>query len=232
MIRIRRAHERGRVDHGWLDTRHTFSFGGYHDDRFMGYRDLRVINEDRVLPGRGFGRHAHSDMEIVSWVLEGELAHSDSLGSGAVLRPGEIQRMSAGSGIVHSEFNASDSRPVHFLQIWILPAERGIAPSYEQKMFLPEERRGRLCTVVTPGGTGGAVDINQDVTIATGTFARGDSARYALRDGRAAWLQIARGRFDLSGQTLDAGDGAAVTGGEVSFTSLSDGAELLLFDLR
>lgn len=233
MITIRRSSERGQFDHGWLDTKHTFSFADYYDPTHMGFRDLRVINEDRVAPGQGFGRHSHHDMEIVSWVLEGGLAHSDSLGSGSVLRPGEVQRMSAGTGVVHSEFNASDSEPVHFLQIWILPERVGMQPGYEQKAFPIEQRRGRLQRIVSPGGEEGAVTIHQDVSIWNGMFDAGERATFVPGKERHVWVQVARGSFALDGHELGTGDGAAISGeSALELTAGAAGSEVLLFDLR
>lgn len=233
MITIRRSADRGRFDHGWLDTRHTFSFADYYDPAHMGFRDLRVINEDIVARGQGFGRHPHRDMEIVSWVVDGALAHKDSLGSGAVLRKGEIQRMSAGTGVVHSEFNASDSEPVHFLQIWIMPSQAGLTPSYEQKPIPEELRRGRLHPMVTPAGGADAVAINQDVSILSGILDAGDRTRYSLAAGRHAWLQVVSGTVTLNGRALERGDGAAISDErELEIAAGDDGAEVLLFDLR
>lgn len=233
MITLRQSDDRGHFDHGWLDTRHTFSFADYYDPHHMGYRDLRVINEDRVAPGKGFGRHSHRDMEIVSWVLDGGLSHSDSLGSGSVLRPGEIQRMSAGTGVVHSEFNGSATAPLHFLQIWILPDRLGIQPEYEQRAFSLEERTGRLCRIVSPGGEDGAVRIHQDVTIWNGILDREEKASFAPDPGRHVWVQVARGGFRINGVELGAGDGAAINGEpELELTGTAASSELLLFDLR
>lgn len=232
MISVRRSQERGHFDHGWLDTRHTFSFAEYHDPRFMGFRDLRVINEDRVQPGEGFGTHGHRDMEILSYVLEGELAHRDSLGHGETLRPGEVQRMSAGSGIRHSEFNASPTSLLHFLQIWILPARTGIEPGYEQKPFPVEERSGRLRLVASPDGADGSLTIHQDVRVYSGFFASGERDRLELAAGRGAWVQVARGAVRVNGVELSAGDGAAVEGESAVEVEGVEGAEVLAFDLR
>lgn len=234
MITIRKAEARGHFDHGWLDTRHTFSFADYHDPRFMGFRDLRVINEDRVRPGEGFGTHGHRDMEIVSYVLEGELAHRDSTGSGATLRPGEVQRMSAGTGIRHSEFNGSPDAPVHFLQIWIIPEREGLSPGYEQKVFPAEERRGALRLLAAPHGEGGALTLHQDVRLYGSLLPEGTTVTLPLAPGRHAWVQVARGEVELSGERLSAGDGAAVTDEQaLSLRGAGPGeAELLVFDLR
>jgi len=234
MMTIRRADERGHFDHGWLDTRHTFSFADYHDDRFMGFSDLRVINEDRVRPGQGFGTHGHRDMEIVSYVLEGALAHRDSLGTGSTIRPGEVQRMSAGTGIRHSEFNASPDAPVHFLQIWILPERAGTTPSYEQKTFPEADRRGRLRLLASPDGAGGALTVHQDVRLYGAILAKGEEAGLDLGPGRHAWVQVARGEVDANGQRLGAGDGAAVSDERrVVLRGAGDGsADVLVLDLR
>jgi hypothetical protein len=231
MIAVRPAAERGHADHGWLDTRHTFSFASYHDPRHMGFRSLRVINEDRVKPGEGFGTHAHRDMEILTWVLEGALEHKDSMGNGSVIRPGDLQRMSAGTGVTHSEFNPSREEPVHFLQIWLLPRERGLPPGYEQKGFPEEERRGRLRLVAAGDGRDGAVTIHQDADLWTAVLEPGKSVRHALASGRYAWVHVARGVVSLNGSTLGAGDGAAVSGeAALEITGAVD-AEVLLFDL-
>ena len=232
MISVRRSAERGHFDHGWLDTRHTFSFAEYLDPRFMGFRDLRVINEDRVQPGEGFGTHGHRDMEIISYVLEGELAHRDSLGKSETLRPGEVQRMSAGTGIRHSEFNGSATSPLHFLQIWILPAQPGVAPGYEQKAFPEAERRGRLRLVAAPDGAGGALSIHQDVRVYAGSFAPGERDRVELAAGRGAWIQVARGSVRVNGVDLGAGDGAAIEEEAALEIEGVEPSEVLAFDLR
>ena len=232
MISIRRAGERGSADHGWLDTRHTFSFGDYYDERHMGFRDLRVLNEDRVKPGHGFPTHAHRDMEILSWVLEGSLEHRDSLGNGSVIRPGELQRMSAGSGVRHSERNPSGSEALHFLQIWVLPEKNGLSPGYEQKSFPEEDRRGRLRLLASPDGSVGSVSIGQDVRLSGALWKRPESFPYALSPGRAAWVQVARGAIELNGRRLQAGDGAAVTDEPRLELKGESGAESLLFDLK
>lgn len=229
MISIRRAGERGHFDHGWLNTFHTFSFADYHDPDHMGFQSLRVINEDRVAPGQGFGAHRHRDMEIVSYVLEGALAHRDSMGNSGVIRPGDVQRMSAGTGVQHSEFNGSESEPVHFLQIWILPRERGVAPGYEQKAFPIESKRGRLRLVGSPDGRDGSVTIRQDVSLYAGVL-DGDAVRHVLAPERHAWVQVARGEIDLNGNALAAGDGAAISD-ERELRIAGKGSELLLFDL-
>jgi hypothetical protein len=231
MIVVRDRNRRGRTQLGWLDSRHTFSFGDYRDPNHMGFRSLRVINDDRVIPGAGFGTHSHRDMEIVSYVLEGALAHKDSLGTGSTIRPGEVQRMSAGTGIMHSEFNASATEPVHFLQIWIVPDTEGLAPGYEQRRFPPEERRNRFRLVGDHDGTDGAVTIHQDVRLLAATLEAGASMRQPLPAGRYAWLQVAAGVVSLEGDELRAGDGAAITGEATIRLDTTTGAELLLFDL-
>ena len=231
MIAVRPAAERGHADHGWLDTRHTFSFASYHDPRHMGFRSLRVINEDRVQPAEGFGTHAHRDMEILTWVLEGALEHKDSMGNGSVIRPGDLQRMSAGTGVTHSEFNPSREAPVHFLQIWLLPRERGLPPGYEQKRFPQEARRGRLRLIAAGDGREGAVTIHQDADVWTALLQPGESVRHALAPGRYAWLHVARGAVSLNGSTLGAGDGAAVSDEAALEITGAARAEVLLFDL-
>jgi quercetin 2,3-dioxygenase len=231
MITIRRAEDRGHADHGWLNTYHTFSFAGYYDRAHMGFRGLRVINEDRVQPGQGFGTHPHRDMEIISYVLEGGLQHRDSMGNGSIIRPGEVQRMSAGTGVTHSEFNASDSQVVHFLQIWLLPAERGIEPGYEQKGFLPAELDGRLRLVASPDGRDGSVVIHADASLYAGRFEAGVRGELPLPAGRSAWVQVARGLARINGHDLTAGDGAALS--EVASVEVEgvSGAEVLVFNL-
>ena len=230
MITIRRAGERGHADHGWLDTYHTFSFADYHDPDCMGFRTLRVINEDRVAPGRGFGTHGHRDMEIISYVLEGALAHRDSMGTDGVIRPGEVQRMSAGTGVMHSEMNGSEREPVHFLQIWIVPERRNIPPSYEQKAFPDDARRGTLRLVASPDASDGAVKIHQDVRLYT-TLLDGQSVTHDFANGRYGWVQVARGTATVNGHELQAGDGAAIAD-EPTVTITGTNAEVLLFDLN
>lgn len=231
MMYVRRSEERGPTRIGWLDSKHSFSFGGYYDPRFMGIGPLRVINEDKVIPGAGFDTHSHRDMEIISYVLEGALEHKDSLGTGSVIRPGDVQRMSAGTGVSHSEFNASAVDPVHFLQIWIMPEVTGIAPSYEQKMFTPDEKRGRLRLVGARDGRDGAVTIHRDVDLYAGAFDVGERTAHPLRPDRFAWVQIARGAITLNGETLTAGDGAAVKDVERLEIEGSEAAEVLVFDM-
>lgn len=231
MIRIRLAGERGRFDHGWLDTRHTFSFADYFDPGQMGFRSLRVINEDFIQPGQGFGTHPHRDMEIITYVLEGALAHKDSMGNGSVIRPGEVQRMSAGTGITHSEFNHSKSERVHLLQIWLLPERKGITPSYEQKSYPADERKGVLRLVASPDGVDGSVRINQDARLFASLLAAGEQVAHTLSPARHAWIQVARGSVTLNGRRLSQGDGAAASE-EAAITLVgSDAAEILLFDL-
>ncbi len=230
MITIRRAAERGHFDHGWLNTYHTFSFADYHDPAHMGFRSLRVLNDDRVAPGQGFGEHRHRDMEIVSYVLEGALAHKDSMGNSGVIRPGDVQKMSAGTGVQHSEFNGSRSEPVHFLQIWIVPEVRGIAPAYEQKTFPPETRRGKLRLIGSCDGRDGSVTIRQDVDAYASVLEKGQAVRHDLAPGRHAWLHVAEGELEVNGNRLDEGDGVAVSG-ESGLDIVGLGAEFLLFDL-
>jgi redox-sensitive bicupin YhaK (pirin superfamily) len=232
MISIRPAQDRGIANLGWLDSRHTFSFGHYYDPKHMGFGPLRVINEDRVRPGAGFDTHGHRDMEIISYVLDGALEHKDSIGTGSVIRPGDVQRMSAGSGIRHSEFNHSKSEPVHFLQIWLLPEQEGISPSYEQKNFADSEKRGRLRLVASHDGRDGSVVIHQDADLYASLLNVDEQVTHALRAGRGAWLQVVRGAVDLNGQALRAGDGAAVSS-EPALTvkAASNDTEILLFDL-
>ena len=231
MISMRRAADRGHANHGWLDSHHTFSFADYYDPREMGFGPLRVINEDRVQAGKGFGTHPHRDMEIISYVLEGELAHKDSLGTGSVIRPGDVQRMSAGTGVLHSEFNQSSDALVHFLQIWIEPNRRGVKPSYEQKTFALEDKRGRLRLVASPDGAEGSVTIHQDVRVYATVLVEAESVSHRLEEGRRAYVHVARGSVVLNGQTLGPGDGAKVTDEtELTLTGARD-AEVLLFDM-
>jgi len=232
MIRIRRSSERGRAEHGWLSSRHTFSFADYHDPEHMGFRDLRVVNEDWVQPGKGFGTHAHRDMEILTWVLEGALEHRDSLGNGSVIRPGDTQRMSAGTGVTHSEYNPSPGELVHLLQIWILPARPGAAPSYEQRHFPEAERRNVLRRVASPDGSDGSVRIHQDVALYATLLEPGKAVRHGLGPGRHAWLQVARGAVDVNGERLATGDGAALGGETAVEIAAREPSEVLLFDLR
>lgn len=231
MIRIRRAAERGQSALGWLSSAHTFSFGEYHDPKHSGFGTLRVLNEDRVAPGKGFGSHPHRDMEILTWVLEGSLRHEDSLGTGSVIVPGDLQRMSAGTGVVHSEWNASDREPVHFLQMWILPAARGGPASYEQRRFAPATLRNALRLVASPDGRDDSVRVGQQATLRVGRLDAGQTLRHTLPRGEDAWLQVARGRVRLGSETLYAGDGAALVEESAIALSAEDDSELLLFEL-
>jgi redox-sensitive bicupin YhaK (pirin superfamily) len=231
MITVRRSADRAHFDHGWLDTRHTFSFADYRDPRFMGFRSLRVINQDRVAPGQGFGTHPHRDMEIVSYVLSGALSHRDSMGNGSTIRPGDVQRMTAGTGVTHSEFNGSDDHPVHFLQIWILPEQPGLPPGYEQRTFPDAEKRGRLRLVASRDGAEGSVTIHQDARILAALLAPGEEVRHGLGPGRHAWIQVLSGEVELEGKRLAPGDGAAVSDtGALALRAVHD-AEVLVFDL-
>lgn len=231
MIAIRRSHERGQADHGWLKSFHSFSFADYYDPRWMGFSALRVINEDLVAPASGFGTHGHRDMEIISYVLEGELAHKDSMGNGSVIRPGDVQRMSAGTGVRHSEFNHAADATTHFLQIWIEPDRTGMPPSYEEKHFSADEKRGRLRLVASPDGADGSVRIHQDARLFVGLFDGAESARLPLAPGRHAYLHVARGEIEANGQTLAAGDALLMK--DESQIELRAGreAEVLFFDL-
>jgi hypothetical protein len=232
MLRIRRAADRGRTDAGWLDSRHTFSFADYRDPAWMGFRALRVVNDDRVAPASGFETHFHRDMEIVSYVLEGALEHRDSLGNGSVIRAGDVQRMSAGTGVEHSEFNPSPTEPVHFLQLWIRPGRYGVAPSYEQTAFPAAERLGRWRIVASPDGREGSVRIHQDADVLLAALREGDEVRHALTPGRGAWLHVAHGRVVACGEALEAGDGIGVENvPDVVVSAKSAAAEVVLFDL-
>jgi redox-sensitive bicupin YhaK (pirin superfamily) len=231
MLTIRRAEDRGHANHGWLDTRHTFSFADYYDPKHMGFRALRVINEDQVQPGKGFGTHGHRDMEIISYVLAGSLEHKDSMGTGSVIRPGDLQRMSAGTGVMHSEYNASKTEPVHFLQIWLTPDKNGIAPSYEQKTLPAENKRGMLRLVASPEGVEGSVTIHADAHVYASALDAGHLVEHVVRPRRHAWIQVVRGRVALDGVELKAGDGVSTSdAGTVAMTGM-EGAEVLLFDL-
>ena len=231
MLQIRRSNERGRFDFGWLDTRHTFSFGDYHDPQHMGFRTLRVMNEDRVQPGLGFGMHPHRDMEIVTLILRGALEHRDSLGNGEILRAGELQRMTAGTGIFHSEFNPSMTEPVHLYQIWLRPRERGLTPGYEQRRFDPAQRDGRWQLVATPDARDESLLIHQDATISLGRVRPGEPLTAEIGPERGAWFQVLDGRVQLDDQTLEAGDGISVEQRSAMTFRSTDGAELLWFDL-
>jgi hypothetical protein len=232
MITIRKSEERGIAEFDWLDSRHTFSFGHYYDPSHMGFGDLRFINEDQVRPGRGFDPHGHRDMEILSYVLEGALEHRDTLGNGTVIRPGEVQRMSAGSGIRHSEYNPSPVDPVHFLQIWIIPDRQGLAPGYEQKHFPEAGRRGRLRLIASSDGRQGSLTIHQDADVYAANLAAGETVHLPLRRGRRAWVQVARGSVAVNGEALDEGDGAALTDESAVDVAADREAEVLVFDLR
>ncbi len=232
MVRIRKAAERGRADHGWLSSRHTFSFADYHDPAHMGFRSLRVINDDQVAPGQGFGAHPHRDMEIFSYVLAGALEHRDSLGNGRVLRPGQIQLMSAGTGVAHSEFNPSPAEPTHFLQVWILPNRRGLVPSCTEWHPQPEHAQAAKVLVISPDGREGSAVIHQDAEVYRLKLPAGQSARHELRPGRGAWLQMADGVLTFNGVALATGDGASTeTSGMLTLTAQAD-TEALLFDLN
>ncbi|MBN9276405.1 MAG: pirin family protein [Hyphomicrobium sp.] len=230
-LALRKSEERGKANFGWLDSKHSFSFGHYYDPAHMGFGPLRVINEDRVAPGGGFPTHPHSNMEIISYVLEGALEHKDSIGTGSVIRPGDVQRMTAGSGVRHSEFNASKTEPVHFLQIWIIPEKEGLKPSYEQKSFSTEEKRGQLRLIGSRDGRDGSVTIHQDVSLYATVLKAGDAITHTIAEGRGAWVQVARGAAKLNGTELKAGDGVAVgQSGALTLEGVDDG-EVLLFDM-
>jgi hypothetical protein len=231
MMQLRRSNERGQTKLGWLDSRHTFSFGEYRDPRHMGFQDLRVINEDRVMPGKGFPTHSHRDMEIITYVLEGALAHKDSTGTSSVIRVGDVQRMSAGAGISHSEYNASQTEPVHFLQIWIMPNEAGLKPGYEQRSFDLEKNSGTWVLVAAPEARDGAVKVHQDAELSLAVLPKGEKLIYSLKPGRRAWLQVARGKATLNGSALEAGDGVAITQEEMLEVRALEDAEILVFDL-
>jgi quercetin 2,3-dioxygenase len=231
MLEIRRSADRGYVDHGWLKTSHTFSFADYYDPRWVEYGPLRVINDDRVAPGRGFGKHGHRDMEIITYILAGELEHRDSMGNGSVIRVGDVQRMSAGSGVTHSEFNPSATEEVHFLQIWILPEALRLSPGYEQKTFSAADKRGRLRLIAAHDGAEGAVVIHQDTRVYAGLFTGAEQADFDLPQGRRAWLQVARGALSVGDTRLAAGDGARAAGPARLALHAGTDAEVLLFDL-
>lgn len=231
MVELRKSSERGYADHGWLKSFHTFSFAGYYDARHMGFGPLRVINEDRVDAGQGFGTHPHRDMEIISYVLDGAIEHKDSMGNGSVIQPGDVQRMSAGTGVLHSEYNPSRQDQVHFLQIWIEPSEYGIEPGYEQKHFDAAGKRGVLRLVASPDGREGSVTIHQDAFVYAGLFDGGEQAAHALAEGRRAYVHVARGKLGVNGQILSAGDALKAQGEQVITLSRGENAEVLLFDL-
>lgn len=231
MIQLRKSDERGKVNMGWLDSRHTFSFGHYHDPDHMGFGPLRVINEDRVQPGKGFGAHGHRDMEIISYVIDGALAHRDDLGNGSVIRPGDVQRMSAGTGVQHSEFNDSDDKPVHFLQIWLLPERTGIEPGYEEKRFEREEKLDRLRLVGSANGRDGSVTIHRDADLYAGVLSSETRLSHEFRPGRLGWLQVIEGELLLDDIAMAAGDGAAIAAVDKVAIAAKQDAEILLFDM-
>jgi redox-sensitive bicupin YhaK (pirin superfamily) len=231
MLTLRPASERGHADHGWLDSHHTFSFADYYDPKHMGFRSLRVINDDRVAAGRGFGAHPHRDMEIVTYVLEGALEHKDSMGTGSVIQANDVQKMSAGTGVTHSEQNASRSDPVHFLQIWLLPSKPGLEPNYEQKAFSSADKQGRLRVVASPDGHDGSVTIHADAVVHAGVFTSGESAELTLSAARHAWVQVARGQVRVNGQQLAEGDGLAISDEALVRVEGIDDGEVLVFDL-
>lgn len=230
-LTIRKSAERGHANFGWLDSRHTFSFGHYHDPKHMGFGPLRVINDDRVAAGGGFSAHPHRDMEIISYVLDGALEHKDSLGTGSIIRPGDVQRMSAGSGVRHSEFNASSVEPVHFLQIWIIPEQTGLEPSYEQKSFASSDKRGQLRLIGSRDARHGSVRIHQDVDLYATMLSSGESVSHEIVAGRRGWVQVASGTAKLNGTALAEGDGVAVGASDVLHLQGIDDAEVLLFDM-
>jgi quercetin 2,3-dioxygenase len=232
MLTIRRANERGHANFGWLDSWHSFSFGSYYDPEHMGFSDLRVINDDRVRAGEGFPSHSHRDMEILSYVLEGALAHKDSTGSGGVIRYGDVQRMSAGAGVTHSEMNGSNDEPVHFLQIWLQPARAGLAASYEEKHFAPEDKRGRLRLIASPEGAEGSLTIHQDARVYASILDKGQEVSHTFGAARRGWLQVARGRVLVDGKELAAGDGAALSDQASVTVAGAEPSEVLLFDLK
>lgn len=232
MMQVRKAADRGVADHGWLNSRHTFSFASYMDPSQIGFSDLRVINEDRVAPGQGFGKHPHRDMEIFSYVLEGALAHSDSMGTGSAIKPGDVQLMSAGSGVTHSEFNGSDEAPVHFLQIWIVPEHAGGAPVYQQRHFSDADKRGRLRLIISPDGRDESLRIQQDASVYAGLFDGDESATLTLDGDRHAYVHVARGSIELDGVKLQAGDGVRLRHARSLRLDAGDNAEVLVFDLR
>ena len=232
MINIRRSNERGHANHGWLDTNFTFSFADYYDPRFMGFRDLRVINEDLIEPAQGFPKHGHRDMEIITYMISGELSHRDSMGNADTIRPSEIQRMTAGTGILHSEYSSLTDR-THLLQIWILPEKKNLQPGYEQKLFAREEKQGKLRLVASNGGDDGSVHINQDVKLYASNLANGEEISLDLAHGRHAWIQLISGSLDVNGEKLEPGDGAAISEEKsLKINALADESEFLLFDLK
>jgi hypothetical protein len=231
MMRLRKAQDRGHADHGWLNTYHTFSFADYHDAAHMGFRSLRVINEDRVAPGMGFGTHGHRDMEIISYVLAGALEHKDSMGNGSVLLPGEFQRMSAGTGVRHSEFNPSSTEAVHFYQVWLLPQRQGVEPSYEQKFFAEADKRDQLRLVASPDDADGSLTIHQDARVYLSMLQPGKSVAHEIAIGRHAWVQVLRGQVRVNGTLLETSDGLAVSDERILTVVGEQAAEIMLFDL-
>ena len=231
MLTIRRSKERGHFNHGWLNTYHTFSFDQYRDPRYMGFRTLRVINEDFVAPGMGFPTHGHRDMEIITYILEGALKHEDSMGNGSVIQPGDVQRMTAGTGVRHSEHNASKDQLVHLLQIWILPNEIDLAPGYEQKAFSVDERRGKFCLIASEDGREGSVKVHQDVSVFASVLDPNSSVEHALSETRYGWLQVARGSLTLNDERLEQGDGVVIMGEKLLSLTALEQSEVLLFDL-
>jgi len=232
VINIRRSNERGKANYGWLDTNYTFSFSDYHDPRFMGFRDLRVINEDYIEPNQGFPTHGHRDMEIITYVISGELSHRDSMGNGETIHPNEVQRMTAGTGVLHSEYSSPTDK-THLLQIWILPEKKNLTPGYEQKVFAREEKQGKLRLVASRGGDDGSVKINQDVNLYASILKEGEKVSHDLANGRHAWIQLISGSLDLNGEKLEKGDGAAVSDEiALSVTARDENTEFLLFDLN
>lgn len=232
MIKIRRSKERGHANHGWLDTHYTFSFSDYYDPQFMSFRDLRVINEDFIEPDQGFPKHGHRDMEIITYMISGELSHRDSMGNGETIHPGEVQRMTAGTGVLHSEYSSPTDK-THLLQIWILPEENRLTPGYEQKLFEPEGKQGKLKLIASRGGDDGSIHINQDVKLYASVLAEGTSVSHEIADGRHAWVQLISGALDVNGYTLEAGDGAAISEEQkLKLTAHEDNTEFLFFDLK
>ena len=232
MITIRKSNERGHANHGWLDTHFSFSFADYYDPQFMGFRDLRVINEDFVEPGQGFPKHGHRDMEIITYMISGELSHRDSMGNGETIRPNEVQRMTAGTGVLHSEYSSPTDR-THLLQIWILPEKRNLQPGYEQKLFPTEEKNGQLRLIASRGGDDGSIHINQDVRLYASIMKSGEELKYDIANDRHAWIQLISGSLEVNGETINAGDGVAISDEKaLTIKALEDGSEFLFFDLK
>jgi redox-sensitive bicupin YhaK (pirin superfamily) len=232
MIQIRKSQERGHIDHGWLNTFHTFSFGDYHDPENMGFRDLRVINEDIVAGGTGFGTHGHRDMEIITYIMDGALEHKDSMGTGSIIKPGDIQRMSAGSGVQHSEFNHSKTNSVHLFQVWILPAAKNTKPSYEQKFFAPEEKKNKLRLIASKDSRDGAIAVHQDVEMYASLLDKDKELAFSMKPGRYGWIQLGKGELKINDVTLHAGDGAAISKEQaLKFKAVKD-SEFIFFDLN